>query len=106
MMRECREVFGVVQLPVISPDGESRVELTHNDNVENHQSTYFFLKMKKAPGVPLDEWIETSKQCPNYERNILEIMVALMAIVKEMHEKGVYHRDLSLENIIVDVDAR
>lgn len=90
---------GVSQL--IDPDDESNNLAQRRANRDE-----LWMITKRAPGYSLKEFIE--RKC----QGVLEISVAikltlnLVEILQQMHNKGVFHQNLSPENIMIEWDSK
>jgi non-specific serine/threonine protein kinase/serine/threonine-protein kinase len=62
-----------------------------------------YLAMELVEGRPLAKWVAES--APNSTRK-LELFVELCLAVQHAHERGVIHRDLKPDNILVEKDGR
>jgi non-specific serine/threonine protein kinase/serine/threonine-protein kinase len=62
-----------------------------------------FLAMELVDGVPLGRWVDESQPSTQLK---LELFVELSLAVQHAHERGVIHRDLKPDNIVVERDGR
>jgi serine/threonine protein kinase len=92
-------VKGVSQL--IEPENASNNLVQRRVNRDN-----LWMIIKRAPGYSLKEFIE--RKC----QGVLEISIAikltlnLIEILQQMHNKGIFHQNLSPENIMIEWDSK
>jgi serine/threonine protein kinase len=91
------DVKGVVQL--IEPEDSS------NNSANQSVNKVKWLIMKRVPGCSLKEFI--AKKDKNFAGVIEAIHLALnlVGIVKQVHNKSIFHQNLSPENIMIEWDS-
>lgn len=83
-------------------DGVSQVVFSETSTGE--QKAHFF--MERCPGVPLQKILEILPFL-NFELSgLLLIALKIVETVADIHERGVIHRDLNTENIMLDLETR
>lgn len=74
------------------------------DYREGHDN--FWMIMERARGHPLKEFFERQFQ-RNFEiPTAIKLTLRLIGIIQQMHGKGVFHQNLSPENIIIEWDPK
>ncbi len=63
----------------------------------------YFYAMERIDGVPFDLYVETHK-LP--QRDILQMMLIVCRAIRHAHQRGVIHRDLKPQNILIDADGQ
>jgi serine/threonine protein kinase len=69
----------------------------------NHNQDQLFYAMQLVQGLPLIRWVNES--CPTVEAQ-LECFIQICEAVDYAHRRGVVHRDLKPDNILVDAGGR
>ena len=85
ILKECRELPGIV---------------TVYDFFEENQTAY--IVMEYIEGLTLEQYIQTNGVLSPSE--VLDLFLPLLHSLKKVHEKGLIHRDISPNNIILGTD--
>ncbi|TNV87061.1 hypothetical protein FGO68_gene12550 [Halteria grandinella] len=97
-----------VAVKVIHKKNDSKLLLeTQINEIEilrvcNHQNVKIYIVMEYIDGVDLIHYIKKKKRLTDNEMQ--DISVQIVEGVKHLHELGIVHRDLKLENIMVVSD--
>lgn len=62
----------------------------------------FYIVMERAKGVDLFELLNNHKDCKITADAARELVQQLLQAVKHLHDQGAVHKDLKLENIVID----
>lgn len=121
IVKEARPFTGIEDNNVYATDKlamENRA-LKNLKNIPEVPNSYWFgklwensfLAIEKVEGVPLNRWV--TKNYPiyakkfdgvtNYLQRIFMIISNLMGVVNAAHSKGVFHQDIHLGNILIDL---
>jgi serine/threonine protein kinase len=93
------DVNGVSQL--IEPENAS------NNLVQRRVDTdYLWMIMKRAPGYSLKEFIERKCQGVFEIPAAIQLTLNLVGILQQVHNKEIFHLNLSPENIMIEWDAK
>jgi serine/threonine protein kinase len=69
------------------------------ESIDTYSNVYLITEFLE--GTPLNEYIKTQEGAKFSENESLEILQQLLDAVSYLHKKGVCHRDIKLENIVV-----
>jgi len=87
ILKECRDLPGIV---------------TVYDFFEENQTAY--IVMEYIEGLTLEQYIQTNGVLSASE--MLELLLPLLHSLKKIHEKGLIHRDISPNNMILGTDNK
>lgn len=87
ILKECRDLPGIV---------------TVYDFFEENQTAY--IVMEYIEGLTLEQYIQTNGVLSPSE--MLELLLPLLHSLKKIHEKGLIHRDISPNNMILGMDNK
>lgn len=87
ILKECRDLPGIV---------------TVYDFFEENQTAY--IVMEYIEGLTLEQYIQTNGVLSASE--MLELLLPLLHSLKKIHEKGLIHRDISPNNMILGMDNK
>ncbi len=62
--------------------------------------------MERAPGCSLKEFIERKCQGVLEISTAIKLTLNLIGIIQQMHNKGIFHQNLSPENIMIEWDLK
>ncbi|CAF1018586.1 unnamed protein product [Adineta steineri] len=99
IMKDLKDVKGVYQL--IEPENISNNLVQRCVNSE-----CLWMIMKRAPGYSLKEFIEQTCQGPLDILSAIQLTLNLMQIIQHVHKKGLFHLNLSPENIMIERNLR
>ncbi|CAF0765289.1 unnamed protein product [Adineta steineri] len=99
IMKDLKDVKGVCQL--IEPEN-----LSNNLVQRCINSDSLWMVMKRAPGCSLKEFIEQTCQGPLDILSAIQLTLNLMQIIQQVHKKGLFHLNLSPENIMIEQNLR
>jgi serine/threonine protein kinase len=89
------DVKGVSKL--IEPENASNNLVQRRANRDN-----LWMIMERAPGCSLKEFIERKCQGVLEISTAIKLTLNLIGIIQQMHSKGIFHQNLSPENIMVE----
>lgn len=92
------DVKGVNQL--IEPENAS------NNLVQRRVNSDLWMMMKRAPGYSLKEFIERKCQGVLEISAAIQLTLNLIGILQQVHNKGIFHQNLSPENIMIEWDSK
>jgi serine/threonine protein kinase len=92
------DVKGVSQL--IEPENAS------NNLVQRRVNSDLWMIMKRAPGYSLKEFIERKCQGVLEISAAIQLTLNLIGILQQVHNKGIFHQNLSPENIMIEWDSK
>jgi serine/threonine protein kinase len=69
-------------------------------------SEYLWMIMKQAPGYSLKEFIERKCQGVLEIPAAIQLTLNLIDILQQAHSKGLFHLNLSPENIMIEWDLK
>lgn len=87
ILKECRDLPGIVQV---------------YDFFEEHQTAYIILEYIDGP--TLEQYVSANGVISAAE--LFELFLPLLHSLKQVHEKGLIHRDISPDNLILGMDNR
>jgi serine/threonine protein kinase len=93
------DVKGVSQL--IEPENASNNSVHRRVDSDN-----LWMIMKRAPGYSLKEFIERKCQGVLEIPGAIQLTLNLIGILQQVHNKGIFHRNLSPENIMIEWDLK
>jgi serine/threonine protein kinase len=95
--KEKRKEFQLTKL--VYPEAKHCFESSEDDKKHKH-----YLIIPKCPGRRLHEILKELNNFNFLER--LEMAIAIAQAIKEVHKKGIVHRDISPRNIFYDKDTK
>jgi len=84
---------------------EMLLNLPESENIARlheclEDKAYYYVIMEKVEGMDLFELLQIEKRMPIMEAKA--ILLQLLQAVNDLHSRGVIHKDLKLENVMVD----
>ncbi|CAF4214561.1 unnamed protein product [Rotaria sp. Silwood2] len=99
VMKDLKDVKGVSQL--IEPENTS-----NNLTQRRVEKANLWMIMKRAPGYSLKEFIERRCQGVLEVSAAIQLSLNLVRILQQMHSRGIFHQNLSPENIMIEWDLK
>ncbi len=86
---------------LIEPENASNNLVQRRVNRDN-----LWMIMERAPGCSLKEFIERKCQGVLEISTAIQLTLNLIGIIQQMHNKGIFHQNLSPENIMIEWDLK
>ncbi|CAF1067890.1 unnamed protein product [Rotaria sp. Silwood1] len=97
VMKHLKDVQGVSQL--IEPEN-----ISNNLTQQSLDKANLWMIMKRAPGYSLKEFIERKYRVVLEISTAIQLTLNLVRILQQVHGRGIFHQNLSPENIMIEWD--